>query len=122
MSLATLYDRTVDLEISGVTGEDARGNETTESTTIESVPAYRSQVSAEEDTADRDQQARTFVYVLPVEHVLPDETVVDVAELLTGRDVIVDTDGDFEVLGTPVVATSRGRRHHVEARAFLLEG
>lgn len=117
MSLATLYDRTVDLEISGVTGEDARGNETTESTTIESVPAYRSQVSAEEDTADRDQQARTFVYVLPIEH--GDD---DLADLLTGRDRIVDVDGTFEVLGTPVVATSRGRRHHVEARAFLIEG
>lgn len=122
MSLATLYDRTVDLEVTSADGEDARGNEVRSADTVAGVPAYRHQLTAEEDTSDRDQQARTFVYMLPVEHVLEDETVVDVAELLSGRDRIVDGDETFEVLGTPIVATSRGRRHHVEARAFLVEG
>lgn len=115
MSLATIFDRAVDLVVTAPTGEDARGNETRGSTTIEGVPAYRFQVGAEEDTADRDQQARTFVYYLPVVH--------EGAELeLAGRDRIVDGDDTLEVLGAPIVATSRGRKHHIEARAYLVDG
>lgn len=120
MSLATLFDRTVDLELTAATGEDARGNETRSTTTLAGVPAYRSQLGAEEDTTDRDQQARTFVYLFPADHVIGEGT--HDLTTLTGRDRIVDVDGTFEILGTPIVATSRGRVHHVEARAFLIEG
>jgi hypothetical protein len=118
VSARTRFDRTVDLEITGPTGESARGNETRgASTTIAGVPAYRAQVGAEEDTADRDQQARTFEYLLPPVH-----EEHDVAELLSGRDVIVDGDERLEVLGTPEVATSRGRRRHVLVRAYYVSG
>lgn len=118
MSVRTRFDRTVDLEITGPTGEDARGNETrATTTTIVGVPAYRAQVAVAEDLADRDQQARTWQYLLPPEH-----DGNDVADLLSGRDRIVDGDETFEVLGAPELATSRGRRKHVLARAYLVEG
>lgn len=121
MSLRTLFDRTVSLEFTAADVEDARGNETRSSTTLADVPAYRGQLTAAEDTDDRDQQARTFVYYFPPIH-LVGAVEHDVAALLTGRDVIVDGTERLEVLGAPIVATSRGRARHVEARAFLLDG
>lgn len=121
MSLRTIFDRVVDLELTSSSGKDVRGNEIRSSTTLADVPCFRWQVKAEEDTADRDQQARTFVYLFPVEHVVDDE-VHDLGELMTGRDRIHDGDEILEVLGTPVVPTSRGRRRHVEARAYYEEG
>ena len=117
MSLRTLFDRVVDLELVADGAENARGNPTTSTTTVEGIRAYRSQVGAAEDTSDRDQQARTFVYLL--EPYRPDGTPLG----LTGRDRIREANGELlEVLGTPVLATSRGRLRHVEARAFVLEG
>lgn len=112
-----MFDRTVDLELTTPAAEDARGNETRATSTIADVPCYRGQLSAAEDTDDRDQQARTFVYYFP-----PIFGAFDLADLLSGRDRIIDGDDTLEVLGAPVVATSRGRARHVEARAFLLDG
>lgn len=122
MSRRTLFDRTVALVITAAAAEDARGNETRSSTTLAGVPAFRSQLGADEDTDDRDQQARTFTYLLPVIHVDDDELAHDIGDLLSGRDRIVDGDDTLEILGAPVVATSRGRRRHVQARAYLLDG
>lgn len=115
MSLRTMFDRRVSLEITSPAGKDARGNEVRATSTIENVPAVRGQVSAGEDNLDRDEQARTFIYEFP-----PVWGAFDLAELLTGRDRIVDGDETFAILGAPVVATSRGRRRHVEARAYLV--
>lgn len=116
MSLRTIFDRTVDLEITAAAAEDVRGNETETSTIVEGIRAHRSQVGAGEDTTDRDQQARTFVYLL--EPFREDGTPLG----LTGRDRIIDGAETLKVLGTPVVATSRGRTRHVEARAYVIEG
>lgn len=115
MSLATIYDRVVELELTAPAGEDARGNEVRGTTERAGIPAYRYQVDTSEDTADRDQQAKTFVYYLPP--VVDGEPVV-----LSGRDRIVDGDETLEVLGQPITATRRGRPHHVEARAFVVSG
>lgn len=117
MSLSTLFDRTVELELTTSSAEDARGNETRSSSSIADVPCYRGQLSAAEDTDDRDQQARTFVYYFP-----PTFGAFDLGNLLSGRDRIVDGDETLEILGAPIVATSRGRARHVEARAFLVDG
>lgn len=110
-----MFDRRVELRLTSPAGKDARGNELRATSTIENVPSARGQVSAGEDNLDRDEQARTFVYFFP-----PIWGSYDVAELLTGRDRIVDGHETFEILGAPVVATSRGRRRHVEARAYLV--
>lgn len=112
-----MFDREVDLELTTPAAEDARGNETRTTSTIADVPCYRGQLTADEDTADRDQQARTFVYFFP-----PVFGAFDVADLLTGRDRIIDGDDTLEIIGAPIVATSRGRRRHVEARAYLVDG
>jgi hypothetical protein len=113
VSLRTIFDRTVVLRITSPAGEDARGNETRGSADRPGVRAYRYQLAADEDTRDRDQQARTFVYFFPV--------TADSIEL-SGRDRIVDGDEILEVVGAPIVARKRRRDHHVEARALLLEG
>lgn len=115
MSLATIFDRVVVLELTAPAGEDARGNETRGSTDRAGVPAYRWQVDTSEDTSDRDQQAKTFVYYFPP--AVDGEPVV-----LSGRDRIRDGDETLEVLGQPIMARKRGRDHHVEARAFVVEG
>jgi hypothetical protein len=121
VSRETLFDRLVTLELSTAGGENGRGNEVRTTSTIDGIPAHRSQSAATEDTADRDQQARTFVYLFPI-FAVQDGEVIDVADVLTGRDRILDGNDTLKILGTPVVATSRGRRLHVKARAFVLEG
>lgn len=114
MSLNLLYDREVTLRPMNVTAEDARGNETKSAgADVDGVPARRRQLTAEEDTDDRDQQARTFLYFLPA---------TGAAIALSGRDRIVDGGQVLEVLGAPDVIHRRYRPHHVEARAFLIEG
>lgn len=117
MSLRTMFDRRVVLELTAADGENARGNEVRSTSTVEGVPCCRGQVTATEDNLDRDQQARTFVYLFP-----PVFGSFDLAALVDGRDRIVDGDDTFEILGAPVVATSRGRLRHVEVRAYLVDG
>lgn len=119
MSVAILFDRKVVVRRVGLGAENPRGNATAATTDVADVPAFRVQVGADEETADRDQQARTFVYLLPV--FLDDGTELE----LTGRDRIVDDLGgpapvELQVVGTPVVVTSRGRPKHVEARAYFV--
>lgn len=115
MGLATIFDRVVTLRLVTPAGEDARGNETSATTDRLGVPAYRYQVDAAEDRNDRDQQARTFVYFLP-------PSVAGAPVVLSGRDRIVDGLEVLEVLGSPIMARKRGRDHHLEARAYLVEG
>ncbi len=114
MSRETLFDRTIVVRHVAEADENARGNPTRAVVEVPEVPAYRFQVSANEDTKDRDAQARTFVYLLPV--FLDDGTEL----ALTGRDELVDDGAVLKVLGTPIVATSRGRPRHVEARAYFV--
>lgn len=116
MSLRTIFDREVTLRLVGVGAENPRGNNAETTTDVAGIAAYRAQVGTAEDTVDRDQQARTFVYFLDAER--PDGTPLG----LSGWDRIVDGVQVLKVLGTPIVASSRGRARHVEARAYLLEG
>lgn len=116
MSLRTIFDRTVTLRLVAAGAEDARGNAAEVTTDVAGVAAFRTQIAAGEDTADRDQQAKTFQYLLETDR--PDGTPLG----LSGRDRIVDGLEVLKILGTPVVATSRGRPRHVEARAYLIEG
>lgn len=114
MSLTLLFDREVTLRPMNVATEDARGNERRGAgEDVAGVPARRRQLSAEEDIGDRDQQARTFLYLL---------SPVAAALALTGRDRIVDGGEVLEVQGAPDVIRRRYRVHHVEARAYLIEG
>lgn len=116
MSLRTIFDRTVTLRLVAAGAENPRGNPAEVTTDVAVVAAFRTQVAAGEDTADRDQQARTFQYLLETDR--PDGTPLGI----TGRDRIVDGIEVLQILGTPVVATSRGRPRHVEARAYLIDG
>jgi hypothetical protein len=116
VSLRTIFDRAVTVRFVGTGAEDGRGNETETTTDVAGVAAFRTQVAAGEDTATRDQQARTFLYLLEPDR--PDGTPLG----LTGWDRIVDGPQVLKVLGSPIVASSRGRPRHVEARAYLIEG
>lgn len=77
---------------------------------IPNVPTRRDQLQATEDTNDRDQQARTFVYLF-----LPDVAI-------SGRDRIRDGDDVLEVIGEPDVVSRRRRPHHIEATARIVSG
>lgn len=77
---------------------------------IPDVPTRRDQLQATEDTTDRDQQARTFVYLF-----LP-------AVAIGGRDRIHDGDDVLEVIGEPDLISRRRRPHHIEATARIVSG
>lgn len=115
MSLRTGFDRHVDLELTTADGENDRGNEVRATSTVEAVPCSRGQLTATEDNLDRDQQARTFEYLFP-----PVFGSVDLAARVDGRARIIDGDDTLEILGAPVVATSRGRVRHVQVRAYVV--
>lgn len=111
MSFDTLLNRTITILPMNVTGIDRYGNDVIgPGTPIEDVPARRWQVSASEEITDRDEQARTFTYDLP-----PGVAV-------TGRDRIIDGDDTLEVLGPPELVYRRRTPHHIELRAYLIEG
>lgn len=119
MSFRRLLDRTVVIVPRVVTGRDGRGNDViSDGTPITDVPAGRDLLSATEELADRDQQAKTFVYFLPPTK--DDGTPITIS----GYDQIVDDEKTYEVRGDPerVVRRRGGRLHHFEAIAYLIEG
>lgn len=110
----TLLDRFLDREVTVVTisdsGADDYGNEVASESGTFTTRARREQLSATEDIMDRDQQARTFVYFFR-----PDVVI-------TGRDRIHDDTLTLEVLGAPDVVEQKNRPHHLEVRAYVIEG
>ncbi len=117
-----MLDREVTLVPRVESEPDARGNVSrTDGTALEGIPAARELVAATEDTADDDQQARTFRYFLPA-YVDVDGERIPIEPL--GYDRLVDGDVVFELRGDPEIETRRRRwtRHHVEAIAYLIEG
>jgi hypothetical protein len=115
MTLGLLLDRLVTLRpVNGTVTEDRYGNEEVAlGVDVLGVPARRHQLDATEDTSNRDEQARTFLYVFKAR---------GAPLTLTGRDRIVDGDDELEVLGAPELVYRRRRAHHVEARARLVSG
>ncbi len=111
MSFRRLLDRTITILPMTVIDMDRYGNEIrSPGTPITGVRARRHQVAAAEEITDRDEQSRTFQYFLP-----PDVTV-------TGRDRILDGDDTLDVLGPPELVARRRRPHHIELRAYQIEG
>lgn len=111
MSFRRLLNRTVTL-IPRVASVDGRGNAVwSDGTPVEGVSTSRDPLELSEDAGDdRDQQTARFVFFfLPAAGPLA----------LTGRDVIVDVDGRYEVIGQPDHVRRRlgGAVHHVEAIA-----
>lgn len=113
-----LFDRVVTIVPRETSGEDAHGNDVVvDGTPIVGVPAARDPLSQGSGTSEEielaDQQTRTFVYFLPVEH-------EGAALEVSGFDVIVDGTDRFEIRGPvdEVVARRRGRVHHLEAVAY----
>lgn len=111
MSIRRLLNRTVTILPMNVISVDRYGNELRSAgTPVPDIPARRHQVAAGEEITDRDEQSRTFEYFF-----LPDVTI-------TGRDRIVDGDDTLEVLGPPELVARRRRPHHIELRAYQIEG
>lgn len=92
------------------TTTDARGNQITEEAAPVEVWATRQQLSADENTSDRDQQLRTFRYFFEA------GTVID------GRSRLLDGDDKLKIIGEPERAWTQLGEHHVEAVAELVEG
>lgn len=116
MSLTSFLDRAVQVVTVTAGGRDAYGDRIRTSTPGVEIRARRDQVSAGEDIDDRDQQARTFQYVLELVDVNGDSYTI------SGRDRIVDDGETLEVLGTPELVSRRRRPHHLELRAYRIEG
>lgn len=126
MSLRTLLDRRVTLTSPAAPADppvlDAFGNRVTSpATPIANVPARRDQIAQDENLAARDEQTRTYLYILA----LRNETGTPVA--ITGRSTIDDVDDAghaqrLQVLGDPELVHRRRRPHHWEARARKVEG
>lgn len=117
MSTRTLADRLVTVRPMNVITKDARNNDVRgPGADVANVPAKRRQLEASEVIGDRDEQERTFLYTL--ELFSTDGTPVAVS----GHDRIVDGDDVLEVRGTPEVVNRRQLPHHIEARAYLIEG
>lgn len=111
MSLRQALDRLVSIVPMNIETVDAYHNvRRGPGPEIPDVPTRRDQLQAVEDTTDRDQQARTFVYLF-----LPDVAI-------RGRDRIRDGDDVLEVIGEPDVVSRRRRPHHIEATARLVTG
>jgi hypothetical protein len=83
---------------------------------VPNVPARRQLVSATENITNRDEQARTFAYDLAL-FTDDGEPVV-----ISGRDLILDGDEELKVFGTPDTVARRRRPHHIQARAYVIEG
>lgn len=83
----------------------------------ENIRARRDQIDASEDANDRDQQIRTFRYMLELTDVGGEWTVA-----ITGRDVIVDGDAEFKIIGDPELVYRRRRPHHWELTARRIDG
>lgn len=117
MSFLGLCNRRITIQPMNVAAADARGNETrTAGTPITAVPARRRLLSAEEDRNERDEQARTFHYSVALENDDGDPVA------LTGHDRIVDGAETLEVLGAANVVAGASADHHIEFRAYLVEG
>lgn len=117
MSLRSLLNRTVSWIRTTQGTEDRYGNASTvDAAPVAGIPARRDQVGAGEDQRDRDQQARTFVYTLPLR--ASDGTLLEP----TGRDRLVDGAETFEIVGSPELLYRRRRPHHWELTAVLVEG
>jgi hypothetical protein len=117
VSFLGLCNRRVTVQPMDVLDEDDRGNETRgPGAPIPNVPARRRLLSAEEDRAERSEQARTFHYSLALES--DDGTPV----MLTGRDRIIDTGETLEVLGAADSVAGASADHHLELRAYIVEG
>lgn len=108
--LDRFYDRLVTIEKVTDDTVDDYGDDIKSVTSTFTTRTRREQLTATEDISDRDQQARTFVYIF--------DDDVDI----NGRDRILDGDLVLEVLGAPDVLSQRNRSHHIEVRAYIIEG
>lgn len=106
----TITPRVVDLEA----GLDDRGNETIVDGEPFEVLAMRELLRVEDDTDQRDQQKRTYRYLLAAHD--PEGVPVPI----TGYDRLVDEGETWRIEGTPeyVRRRNRGRIHHVELEAW----
>jgi hypothetical protein len=117
VSLRSLLDRRISIITTAAAAKDRYGNTgRSVAATLAEVPARRDQVDADEDVRDRDQQARTFTYLIALR--AEDGTAV----ALTGRDRIRDGLETLEILGSPELVRRRRLPHHWEARAVVVEG
>ena len=114
MSIETNFDREVTLVPRPVVAVE-RGREVTASgTPVPGLAALRRLADDEEDVDQRDQQVRTWDYMIQARH--PETgAVIDP----TGYDWIVDGSDTLEIIGTPrqAVQRRRGRVHHLEFKA-----
>jgi hypothetical protein len=120
VSLRSLLDRRVSVvavNAPAVGPKDAFGNRAkVAAEPVGPIRARRDQSSTDETIVDRDQQARTFVYLLELRTVAGDEVT------LSGRDRIHDGSEVLEIIGSPELVKRRRLPHHWEARAEIVDG
>lgn len=111
MTFLGLLDRRVTI-IPMVAGAKDRYNHTTTvaGTPVTDVAARRDQADISEDVIDRDQQRTVFRYFF------------EAGVAITGRDRIIDGGDTLEVLGEPDEVSGYHGTHHVEVRAYKVEG
>lgn len=112
MSFFGGLDRTVTITPRVVADErDDRGNEVVVDGEPFEVKASRELVKAEESHDQRDEQTRTYRYLLAPRDPVTGETIT-----ITGYDRLTDGDETFRIIGTPEYPRRRNRArvHHVE--------
>lgn len=111
MSLTALLNRVVAIVPMNVVTTDGYNNQHRgPGPEVPGIRTRRQQVAADEDIADRDQQARTYRYFF------------EASVAITGRDRIHDGPDILEVIGEPDRVDGMADTHHLEVTARIVSG
>lgn len=110
MSFSALLDRTVDLVTRTATSTDARGNDVYTEATTSGVRCRRDVSSTDEDVADAQRETTRYLYFFEA------DVTIEATTRIVDDGVTLEVDGPVDEVG--------GRRgtHHLEVRAFVIEG
>lgn len=117
MTLSRRFDRTVTITPRVVDGKDGRGNDVIVDGEPFSTRALRALEQAGEEVDQRDQQTRTYRYLLRAHDVVTGDLLP-----IDGFARITDGDEVLEIIGTPEYPLGRNRKnvHHVDLKARIV--
>lgn len=109
-----MFDRTVTITPRITGAANNRGTEAITDGTPFDLRGLRELKVDEENVEERDQQIRSYRYIIEARHPDTGEVIA-----ITGFDRLTDNDETFEIIGSPkyVVRRRRGIVHHVELDA-----